>query len=329
MKANKLKSILTGILAFAMTGNLFAQEAAQAVSFSEKYQEQIFVGAILVALLVVFFTVVFLFSLLMGQIQDIRKEILQEQGKWKEEYDLSAIDRFWAKFTNELTDAVPIEEEEEIDLDHDYDGIRELDNNLPPWWKWMFYVSIIWSVGYLFHYHVLGNGQLQLEEYETEMAEAEKAREEYLKKAANLVDENNVTVLTEASDLAKGKSIFDLNCAACHRKDGGGEIGPNLTDEYWINGGGISNIFSVIKYGRPQKGMISWQAQLKPLEMQQVSSYIVSMQGSNPDNPKEPQGEIWIDENAPAGEASDSTAVDATEEVAADSTVTDVTDVEM
>lgn len=329
MKANKLKSIMTGVFAFGMMGSSFAQEAAQAVPFSEKYQEQILVGAILLTLLLVFFTVLFLFSLLMGQIQDVRKEILQEQGRWKEEYDLSAFDRFWAQFANQMTDAVPVENEEEIDLNHDYDGIRELDNNLPPWWKGLFYVSIIWAIGYLFHYHVLGNGKLQLEEYETEMAEAELAREEYLKKAANLVDENNVTVLTDAGDLAKGKSIFELKCSLCHRKDGGGEIGPNLTDEYWINGGGISNIFSVIKYGRTQKGMISWQGQLKPQEMQQVASYIVSLKGSNPTDPKKAEGEIWVDESAPASEVSDSTAVDASEEVAGDSTVTDVTEVEM
>lgn len=297
MKANKLKTILTGLFAFGMMKGLLAQEGTQAISFFVKYEEQLLIVAILLSLLIIFFTVIFLFSLLMGQIKDIRKEILQEKGLWKEEYELSAMDRFWEKFSTKLVDAVPIEQEQEIELDHDYDGIKELDNNMPPWWKWMFYVSIVWSVLYMFHYHV-GNGESQLDEYNNEMAKAELARAKYLKNAANLVDESNVTYLTDASDLAKGKSIYEASCAACHRQDLGGEIGPNLVDEYWINGGGISNIFSVIKYGRPQKGMISWQAQLKPLEMQQVSSYIMSLAGSNPENPKEAQGEIWVDKNA-------------------------------
>ncbi|MFI1771614.1 cbb3-type cytochrome c oxidase N-terminal domain-containing protein [Thalassobellus citreus] len=201
----------------------------------------------------------------------------------------------------------PIEEEHEIILDHNYDGIKELDNNLPPWWIYSFYISIIFAAVYLLRFHVF-EGENQFDELETELADARIAIDEYKKTAKNLVDVNTVTVLTEASDLSAGKKTFETNCVACHMADGGGGIGPNLTDKHWILGGDIKHIFKTISEGgRSGKGMIAWKQQLKPLEMAQVASYVLTFQGTTPANPKEPQGDLWVDENAETNSAEIST----------------------
>ena len=188
-------------------------------------------------------------------------------------------------------------------MHHEYDGIRELNNVLPPWWLWLFYGTIIWGVVYLVNVHILGVMPLQAEEYEQEMAQAKEDVAAYLAQFSNLVDESNVTVATDESTLASGESIYKQFCVACHGANGEGGVGPNMTDAYWIHGGGIKNVFKTIKYGVPQKGMISWQSQLKPSEMQAVASYILTLQGTDPPNQKEPQGEIWKEEAAPAEEA--------------------------
>ncbi|MFD2433343.1 c-type cytochrome [Mesonia maritima] len=132
------------------------------------------------------------------------------------------------------------------------------------------------------------------------------AIEEYKKTAKkNLVDVNTVELLTEEADLAAGKKdFFQVNCVACHKADGGGGIGPNLTDKYWILGGGIKNVFKTISEGgRSGKGMVAWEQTLKPLERAQVASYVLSLQGTTPDDPKEAQGDLWEEEgDAPKAE---------------------------
>jgi len=206
-------------------------------------------------------------------------------------------------FTQVLTDAVPVEREEEIMLDHEYDGIRELDNNLPPWWVWMFYATIIYAFVYLIYYHVLPYGENQEEEYLSEMRAAELEKEAYLATVKDLIDENSVEYLGDAADLAAGKAIYDGNCMACHAPDGGGGVGPNLTDEYWLHGGSIKDIFRVVKYGVPTKGMIAWESQLSPLQMAQVSSYIKDFGGTTPAAPKEPQGDLWRPDDNPESDS--------------------------
>jgi cytochrome c oxidase cbb3-type subunit 3 len=202
---------------------------------------------------------------------------------------------WWRKAYKKLLDKKPVANEGEIILDHDYDGIRELDNNLPPWWLYGFYVTIIFAFIYFFKYQVFG-GINQKEEYLTEVAEAELKIDEYKKNAKGLVTVNTVELLTEETDLTSGKSIFLANCIACHKADGGGGIGPNLTDSYWILGGGIKNAFNTItEGGRPGKGMISWKSDLKPAEIAQVASYVLSLDGTTPADPKEPQGELYAD----------------------------------
>jgi cytochrome c oxidase cbb3-type subunit 3 len=198
-----------------------------------------------------------------------------------------------SKLLLSLTDIVPIEDEDSILLDHDYDGIRELDNNLPPWWKYGFYLTIVVAVVYMINYHVLGTGDLQGKEYENEMTQAKLEVDEFMKNSASNVDENTVKLLTDASDIASGKDIFSSNCAACHGKLGEGTVGPNFSDDYWIHGGSIQDIFKSIKYGWVEKGMKSWKEDLSPIQIAQVTSYIKSLRGTNPPNGKAPQGDLF------------------------------------
>ncbi|MEW4924805.1 cbb3-type cytochrome c oxidase N-terminal domain-containing protein [Algibacter sp. 2305UL17-15] len=237
---------------------------------------------------------------IVGALENVMLQKLDEEAKAKFLAKKESAYKFtWLKETyTKLLGSKPIEEEGEIILDHNYDGIKELDNNLPPWWVYAFYISIVFAFVYLAKYHVF-NGDTQIDEFETELAEAKIAIEEYKKTAKNLVDANTVTQLTEAGDLAAGKAIFQTNCVACHMADGGGGIGPNLTDKHWILGGDIKSIFTTISEGgRSGKGMIAWKTQLKPLEMAQVASYVLTFQGTTPANPKAAEGDVWVDENA-------------------------------
>ena len=198
----------------------------------------------------------------------------------------------WAKIKQALTKAAPLDKEDEILLEDDYDGIKELDNRVPPWFNYLFYITIIFAVYYLFNYEVFSAGKSQVDEYNAEM-EAASIQRAQLEATGAFVTEENVTRLTDQSDLESGKDIFKSNCVPCHGPDAGGVVGPNLTDKYWIHGGGIKNVFKTIKYGVPSKGMVSWQTQLNPKQMQDVASYVLSLQGTRPANPKEPQGTIW------------------------------------
>lgn len=221
----------------------------------------------------------------------------------------------WAWLDRKFNDAVPIDKEAEILTDHEYDGIQELDNNLPPWWKYGFLISILFGFYYLFDYHVLHTSPLSGQEYQQQIAEAEALKKERLKVAGANVDENSVTLFADAGMVAAGKGIYDGNCTSCHGVVGEGLVGPNLTDQFWINGGGIKNIFKTIKYGVPAKGMIAWQSQLNPEAIQKVASYIITLQGSNPANAKIPQGEVWLETaSAPKDSAaSASVALDLTQ----------------
>jgi cytochrome c oxidase cbb3-type subunit 3 len=216
----------------------------------------------------------------------------------KEGIDPKTIDKFawYKKLMKKWTGARSIEEESEIELDHNYDGIKELDNSLPPWWIYMFYATIIFGVVYLVRYHVL-DGDDQATEYTKAVAEAKAELEKYKKNTPNVFDVNSVELLTEASDLKRGKAIFNLNCASCHLKDGGGGIGPNLTDENWILGGGFKNVFSTVyNGGRSGKGMVPWNKTLKGIDIQKVASYVISLQGTSPAKPKKAEGELWEEE---------------------------------
>ena len=272
--------------------------------------------------MVAVFLFVFLFLLIaiettLTAVNTIMYQLLTDEEKAKKAYEdsLSLKDKSWYKNIMQLlTKTVPVEEEKQLLMDHDYDGIKELDNNLPPWWVYLFYACIVFAVVYLVRFEIMGAPD-QETELKNEMAQAKIEVAEYMKTAPDLMDENSVTLLTDPADLDKGKAIFATNCVACHRADAGGQIGPNLTDDQWILGGGIKNIFHTLNNGgRDGKGMISWKGTLKPKEMQAVASYVISLKGSNPKDPKAPEGEIWVDDktstSAPASvPATDSTKV--------------------
>jgi cytochrome c oxidase cbb3-type subunit 3 len=184
----------------------------------------------------------------------------------------------------------PLSEEKDMLIEHSYDGIRELDNPIPGWFNFLFYGSIIFGIVYLLHYHVFKTGKLQDEEYVIEMKEAEEERALFLSKSANMVDEHTVTADLSAETIAAGKALYTQSCTPCHGAGGEGTVGPNLTDNYWIHGGDVKSIFKTIKYGVPDKGMIAWEKQLSPKQIAEVSNYIISLKGTNPPNPKAPQG---------------------------------------
>ncbi len=298
----------------------FAQPEEREASFLETATEQELLLMFVLALVVVVSLLVlgvayYTLTILKLVINEKRQEKAAAEG-----VEYKPAPSFWSRFNQTVTDAVPIEKEGEVMLDHNYDGIRELDNHLPPWWKWLFYFTIGWGAVYLVVYHVIGTMPLQTEEYQQEVAAAQAAIEAQKKLAGGGADitEDNVAFVDAESALANGQKLFERNCAVCHQNDGGGGVGPNLTDNYWLHGGSISDIFSTIKYGVPEKGMISWQAQLSPADMQDVSSYILTLVGTTPANPKEPQGELYTPEE-PAEEAApqDSTSVDESTSIAA------------
>ena len=196
---------------------------------------------------------------------------------------------FWDRFHN----TVPVSEEQDIVLDHEYDGIRELDNNLPAWWKYGFYLTIIISFVYVWYYHS-GAGPTQMDEYAAEVKAGEDAKAAYLAKSSGNVDENTVK-MGDAASISAGKTLYASSCAACHAPDGGGSVGPNLTDSYWLHGGSISDVFKSIKYGWADKGMKSWKDDFSPKQIADISSYVKSLAGTTPAAPKEKQGELYVE----------------------------------
>ncbi len=281
IKANRAAKVMLIGFFLSIGGTAMAQNATSAESLPFVMSD---------SLLWTFITVdVLLVSLILYEISLIKK-IFRMAAPPSEAEAVEEND--WAVAGIKLTDNVPLEKEGDVMLDHNYDGIRELDNNLPPWWLYGFYVSIVFAVVYVIYFHFAG-GLSQAEEYNQEMAQAEKEVAAYLSSLSNLVDESNVTLLTAESDLASGKEIYNTNCASCHGMNGEGGVGPTFADRYWKHGGGIKNVFSTIKYGVVEKGMISWESSLSPGEMQKVASYLLTFEGTKPPGMKEPEGELW------------------------------------
>jgi cytochrome c oxidase cbb3-type subunit 3 len=251
------------------------------------------------AVIIAAFAAIILLFNMMLRLQEMR--MLQEKGIDVMEKEKSVEKESWlSAFYKKITGTVPLEEEEDILFDHEYDGIRELDNNLPPWWTAMFYITIVFAVVYLGYYQFSDYGLSPHEEYAQEMEYAEQSVLAYLAKQADQVDETNVEIVEDEVFIAAGKDIFDKNCVACHNPQGGGikGLGPNLTDEYWLHGGGIKNVFKTIKYGVVEKGMQSWKEMLPPTAIHQVANYILTLQGTNPTNGLEPQGEVYKEEES-------------------------------
>lgn len=237
-----------------------------------------------------------------GAVVYVNNMVLQRQKiDLMREYGLEAVEKiglapqesWWKRQYKKWTNVVPVEKEKDILLHHDYDGIQELDNSLPPWWVAMFYITIVIGVVYFYYEHFSDYGKSSAEQYAIEMEIAEKEKARLLKLQANKVNEENVEMVEEEDFLAMGETIFKGNCSACHGQLGEGGVGPNLTDEYWLHGGSIKDVFRSIKYGIPEKGMIAWQSQLPPAEIHKVSSFIMKLKGTNPPNAKEAQGKLY------------------------------------
>jgi cytochrome c oxidase cbb3-type subunit III len=227
------------------------------------------------------------------------KRIQQELTPAKEKVRSRAFSDWWAKANNKFfTKAVPLEKEADVLLDHDYDGIKELDNALPPWWKYGFIVTVFFAVVYLLHFHVLGSGDDPTQEYQAELARADKQMAAYAAKNKDKVDENNI-VMADATGIAAGKEIFQQACWACHGKLGEGGAGPNLTDDYWIHKGSLNDIYKSLKLGYPEKGMQAWEKQYSPKQLSEITSYIKSLRGTNPPNGKASQGELFTENAMP------------------------------
>jgi len=189
-----------------------------------------------------------------------------------------------------------VEQDYEIDTltnnrlikDHDYDGIRELDNDLPPWWKWLFYISIVFFIVYLVRLFVFrADDLLQLTEYNKEMAEAAS-----MAPSQSSSETFEIKVLNDQTSIANGKVIYDKICAVCHLVDAGGLVGPNMTDDYWIHGNTIQDMFNIVTNGVLEKGMISYKDQYSPQQRLEVLSYIITLHGTTPANPRAPQGDL-------------------------------------
>jgi cytochrome c oxidase cbb3-type subunit 3 len=224
-------------------------------------------------------------------------------GESEEGAHVTSLRQWWSNLDKKIfTKAVPVQQEADVLLDHDYDGIKELDNALPPWWKWGFYITLVIGVFYLLRFHVWKTGPTPEQEYNSEMVAAAKQMEAYRKKSNDLVDETTVT-MADATGIAAGKQLFQQNCIACHGSAGEGGVGPNLTDNYWLQGGRINDVFKTIKYGYPDKGMQSWEKMFSPSQIRNLASFVKTLHGTNPPNPKAPQGDLYNE-----GQPVDSTA---------------------
>lgn len=266
---------------------------------------------LVVALVVVMLTLLFSALVVHRSMKAIVRVTMPNVLREEEEDRLRKIADAKSKKTNfweNMLSLRPIEEEKDMMIDHEFDGIRELDNPVPLWFNTLFYGTIIFGVIYFCVFQVFGWGLNQDQEYAVEMEKAEIAKKEYLAKSANQIDESSVVF--DPSLAAAGKAIFIANCVACHGNNGEGTIGPNLTDRFWIHGAEIQDVFRTVKYGVPEKGMVPWEQTLTPAQIAEVSSFILTLRDTKPANGKAAEGvEVVAYESELANVQADSTAI--------------------
>ncbi|HEY5918252.1 MAG TPA: cbb3-type cytochrome c oxidase N-terminal domain-containing protein [Chryseolinea sp.] len=281
-----MKKILLSAAGLLISIAGFSQETATSNSMTALYA----LGALVfvVLLLVIFVTILLLRSFNM-----LVEQTLKEKAK---ALGVAYVPEpsYWTKLSQKLNASVPVEQEKDIDLGHSYDGIRELDNHLPPWWKWLFYATIVWAVIYVVVYHVSSSLPLSIAEYEDEVTAADLEKKRFLASQPQMaIDLEKLEYTADAEILARGEKVYTINCVPCHRNDGGGNtIGPNLTDNYWLHGGAVKNIFSTINDGLVEKGMPAWGKTMSQGDVRDVTFFVLSLQGTNPANAKAPQGEL-------------------------------------
>jgi cytochrome c oxidase cbb3-type subunit 3 len=190
-----------------------------------------------------------------------------------------------------------------MEMDEDFDGIKELDNKVPPWFNYLFYGSIVFGLVYVLNFHVFKSSPLSIGEYQDELTAASLQRQIFLATQGS-IDEAKLAALKDPASIKAGMENFKKYCISCHGAEAGGIVGPNLTDQYWINGGGIKNVYTTIKMGVPAKGMISWQLVFTPKQIQELASFVLSLQGTHPVVAKAPQGTIWVEKDTTAVVAS-------------------------
>jgi cytochrome c oxidase cbb3-type subunit 3 len=257
------------------TGVMAADGGAESTSLIP-FPDSVF-WAYIVTDVVLIMIMIYFAGIVKGSISDLVE--LRGLFKWKK----------LTLWTKKLTKAVPMEDEASILLDHDYDGITELDNQLPPWWKYGFYITVVWAFVYFFYYQVFEIGNLQEAEYLAEMEEGERQMAEYKAAHPEMITAENAELLTDAASIAQGRSIYDQKCKSCHMEGGAGGVGPNLSDDYWLHGGDMASVFTTISDGVPMNGMAAWKALLPANEIQAVASYILQLEFVEG---KEPQGEL-------------------------------------
>ena len=299
-----VKSLLAGFLslgALQALGQNGGEAAAPATGvFSDVHIFRYLLLGIITLELITIFALVYWIRFFTGI------EELQREKGIERKIKLKDASSWWSR-VNKMK---PMEEEASLDVGHSYDGIKELDNVTPPWFTIAFIASIIFGIGYLWHYHVSKAGPNQYEEYEIAVTKANLEKEAYMKLKGDAINENTVTML-DATGIDAGKALYTSNCSACHGNAGQGGVGPNLTDDYWLHGGSIGDIFKTIKLGVVEKGMMSWKDVFSAEQIAQLASYIKSTHGSKPAGAKEPQGELY--KETPKTEHADPAKADSTQ----------------
>ncbi|WP_300599459.1 cbb3-type cytochrome c oxidase N-terminal domain-containing protein [Niabella sp.] len=290
--ADYIKPLLT--LAAVVVGmQAFGQEdAAAAVTVSNPFTDAKILRYILVGVIILELLTIFIFIYWIRFFTGIEEMRAASVSAKKETY--KGLSAWWRK-ANKLR---PMEEEQSLDVGHSYDGIRELDNATPPWFTIAFLASILFGIGYLWRYHVAHAAPNQYEEYEIAVTKGNLKVAAYMKSKGDAVNENTV-VMADAAGIEAGKQLFMNNCTACHGNAGQGGVGPNLTDDYWLHGGKIGEVFKTIRLGVVEKGMMSWKDVFSAEQIAEIASYIKSIHGSNPPGAKEPQGDLFKDAPPP------------------------------
>jgi len=291
-KKYRIMKRLIYTIAILLTGKSLLAGETPSGSSTETIFSEVVVILFLITLLFLIVSLVLLktVQLMANEIKNPVSLPIEEPARMMEYSEWEAIEKTKPTFWSKLMGLRPISEEKDLIMDHSFDGIVELNNPTPAWFMGLFYATITFAIVYLVNYHVFEWSPLQDEEYAIEMKSADVEKTAFLAKSGDLIDENSVKLSTDPDVLAAGKAIYLQNCIACHGTSGGGIIGPNLTDDSWIHGGTVNEIFKTLKYGVPEKGMIAWIKILTPKQISDLSNYILSLQGTNPPNPKEPQG---------------------------------------
>lgn len=301
-----MRSVVLFILAMTITFSGFAQEtvATTPIFWDDPFNHPMLPFYLLTLFIFVVVSLVGVVAIYLIKILNMMSEQAEHEKAQKLGIAYAAKVSWWKvswwdKFFQKVNAYVPVEQEKSIELHHNYDGIKELDNHLPPWWTWLFIGTIGFAAIYIVVFHFTDTLPLQEQEYQNELTVAEEeARKFRASQPQAVMDESTLVYTPDAASIEKGKLVFmSNNCGSCHRSDGGGNaIGPNLTDEYWLHGGDIKKVFQTIKNGVIEKGMPAWGKAMSPQDVKDVTFFVMSLKGTNPAEAKAPQGELFVQE---------------------------------